>query len=302
MSTVRDLDDFTGYLEHERGYSPQTVRAYRSDLSQLFKFLMERDSGSGWFELDDLRDWLWDGQNRGLSASTLARRTASVKAFSHWLARHGYRDTDVASRLTGPTAQQPLPRVVTELNLSGLFARLAERASSGDVRAIRDRAIIELLYGAALRVSELAALNLDDLDLYRLTVRVTGKGDKQRVVPFGVPAASALSAYLQDGRIRLAATAARAAPAFFLTTRGNRMGVRALYGVVSHALESVPGQGPLGPHTLRHAAATHLVDGGADLRAVQEMLGHSSLATTQIYTHVSAERLARTYRAAHPRA
>lgn len=173
---------------------------------------------------------------------------------------------------------------------------------------MRDLAVVELLYASALRVSELCGLDRDDLDLDRLTVRVTGKGDKERVVPFGVPAQSAIVDYLTSARpvlfARGVASEQRPAPgaALFIGTRGGRLGPRSVYTLVARLLDAVPGGGPAGPHALRHTAATHLLDGGADLRAVQELLGHASLATTQIYTHVSVERIKESYRNAHPRA
>jgi integrase/recombinase XerC len=182
-----------------------------------------------------------------------------------------------------------------------IFAALEARAAEGDPSGLRDLALLELIYGCALRVSEACGTDVDDLDLERLTVRVTGKGDKQRTLPFGVPAARALSTYLTTGRPQLAARG-QAGAALFLGDRGGRIGPRTVYRLVAHLLEAVPGSGPSGPHTFRHTAATHLLDGGADLRAVQAILGHASLGTTQIYTHVSMERLAESYRLAHPRA
>jgi len=177
-----------------------------------------------------------------------------------------------------------------------MLAGLAARATTGDRMATRDLAIVELLYASALRVSELAGLDVRDVDLGRLTVRVLGKGSKERVVPFGVPAKNAIAAWI-DVR-----EASIQNPALFLGARGGRIGTRAVYSLVADLLEALPGGGPAGPHALRHTAATHLLDGGADLRAVQELLGHASLGTTQIYTHVSTERLKESYAMAHPRA
>lgn len=183
-----------------------------------------------------------------------------------------------------------------------LLDGLRNAAAGGEPVALRDHALVELLYGSGIRVSELCGLDIDDLDLDRRTARVLGKGSKERVVPFGGPAAAALGAYLTRGRPVLAARSDDSSASVFLGARGARMGTRSAYGVVAAVLAPFVGADTVGPHALRHTAATHLLDGGADLRAVQEILGHASLGTTQIYTHVSAERLAATYRLAHPRA
>jgi integrase/recombinase XerC len=190
--------------------------------------------------------------------------------------------------------------VINRQQITGLLDALLLRGSTGDPAAKRDLAVIELLYATGIRVSELTGLDIDDVDLERLTVRVLGKGSKERVVPFGVPARTAIVDYLAVARPTLAAPAS--GPALLLGDRGRRLGTRAVYQLVASLLADLPGAGPAGPHTLRHTAATHLLDGGADLRAVQELLGHASLGTTQIYTHVSTERLKESYRMAHPRA
>lgn len=363
-----DLQDaIDGYLRHlaiERGYSPQTVRAYRSDLAQLEGFARTRHvTTTEQLTLDLFRDWLWDGSQRQLAKATLARHSAAARGFSSWTARqaasgdtsldgggacgsgastpagtalgHGTRDPslvagaadgvgprapspdsgagatsahqqpsvgapDPAARLRAPKADKHLPRVITREQIDGLLTGLGERAEDGDPAALRDVVVIELLYAAGIRVSELTGLDVDDVDLDRLTLRVVGKGSKERVVPFGVPALHAVRRYLATARPALATD--RSGPALLLGTRGGRLGTRAVYQLVASLLVDLPGGGPAGPHTLRHTAATHLLDGGADLRAVQEILGHASLGTTQIYTHVSTERLKETYRIAHPRA
>jgi integrase/recombinase XerC len=188
--------------------------------------------------------------------------------------------------------------VLTRSQIDRMLAGLSARSADGDAIAVRDLAIVELLYASALRVSEVVGLELNDLDLGRLTVRVTGKGSKERVVPFGVPAQRAIIDY-QRHRHELLVEPTNAV---FLGARGKRIGTRTVYELIAGLLAEIPGSGPSGPHTLRHTAATHLLDGGADLRSVQEMLGHASLGTTQLYTHVSAERLKDAYRTAHPRA
>ena len=303
------IDGFSEHLASERRLSPQTVRAYASDLRQLADFATGRDVELvDGVTLDLLRDWLWAASEAGSSKATLARRTATAKAWSAWLLRTGRVDSDVAARLRSPKTGRTLPRVVGRGPFDDLLAGLEDRAASGEPNALRDLAVVELLYASALRVSELCGLDRDDLDLDRLTVRVTGKGDKERVVPFGVPAQSAIVDYLTCARPQLVARAAAndrgptPGAALFLGARGGRLGPRSVYTLVARLLDAVPGGGPAGPHALRHTAATHLLDGGADLRAVQELLGHASLATTQIYTHVSVERIKESYRNAHPRA
>ncbi len=298
----RTVDDFAVYLAAERGFSEHTVRAYRSDLTQLVEFAVARGAS----EVDDidlelLRDWLWRASQDGLAKSTLARRAAAARALTSWLARTKATVTDAATRLKAPKSDHHLPRVLTRESMTAILGALSARAEGGDPVALRDLAMIELLYASALRVSELTGLSLGDVDLGRLTVRVLGKGSKERVVPFGIPARDALADYLRRGRPELALTDVGAAP-FFVGARGARLASRTVYELVSRLLSGVPGSGPAGPHTFRHTAATHLLDGGADLRAVQEMLGHASLGTTQLYTHVSTERLKESYQMAHPRA
>jgi len=298
----RTVDDFASYLAADRGFSEHTVRSYRSDLTQLVAFAEERGAtGPEDLDLELLRDWLWRSSQDGLAKSTLARRAASARSLSSWLARTKATSTDAAARLKAPKSDHHLPRVLSRENMDAILASLSTRAETGDAVALRDLAIVELLYASALRVSELTGLSLGDLDLGRLTVRVMGKGAKERVVPFGVPARRAIVAWLDDGRPALAPRTTAQEP-LFVGARGNRLVSRTVYELVSRLLESVPGSGPAGPHTFRHTAATHLLDGGADLRAVQEMLGHASLGTTQLYTHVSTERLKESYRVAHPRA
>jgi len=303
------IEDFLLFLSAERGYSVHTVRAYRTDLAQLAAFARDRlidEAGDVTLEL--LREWLWLGTQAGLARATLARRSASARSFTAWLARTGGSPTDPGVRLRTPKPGRTLPRVINRGQMQQLLESLEVRASGGDASALRDLAVVEVLYAAGLRVSELVGLDIADVDFERLTVRVTGKGAKERVVPIGVPARTAVVGYLNSARPVLAATAGGTAAgaaepvALFLGSRGQRVGVRGIYRLVASLLGELPGNGPAGPHALRHTMATHLLDGGADLRAVQELLGHVSLGTTQIYTHVSAERLKQSYRLAHPRA
>jgi integrase/recombinase XerC len=295
----RAVSDFAVYLSAERGFSAHTVRSYSADLADLERFTATRGiRTTDAIDLELLRDWLWDGSKAGLAKSTLARRSAAVRSFSSWLARTGATTADAGTRLRAPKADHHLPRVLTRQQIDGMLGGLEQRASAGEAIATRDLAIVELLYASALRVSEIVGLDQGDVDLGRLTVRVTGKGSKERVVPFGAPAQRAIVAY-QSHRHELLTDPT---PAVFLGARGRRIGTRTVYELIAGLLAEVPGSGPAGPHTLRHTAATHLLDGGADLRSVQEMLGHASLGTTQLYTHVSAERLKESYRNAHPRA
>ncbi|TFD55223.1 tyrosine recombinase XerC [Cryobacterium frigoriphilum] len=308
MLLTREIADFVLYLQVERGFSEHTVRAYRSDLARLAAFAAQRSlTDTADVDLELLREWLWFETQAGLSRATLARRSASARSFTAWLTRTGEAPADPGVRLRSPKPAQSLPRVLGNAQMTVLLSSLMIRAQGTDPRAGRDLAIIEVLYASALRVSELVGLDVADIDFDRLTLRVTGKGAKERVVPFGVPARTAIVDYLRGARPLLATPPASAHPpgpptALFLGTRGQRLGVRAVYRLVAGLLSDVPGSGPSGPHALRHTAATHLLDGGADLRAVQELLGHVSLGTTQIYTHVSAERLQQSYRLAHPRA
>jgi integrase/recombinase XerC len=294
-------DAYAAHLARVRRLSPATVRAYRADLNDLASTLP--DPGLAEIDLEALREWLWQATQRGDARSTLARRTAAARGFFAWASDEGLIAIDPSLRLVAPKKGRSLPKVATAEGVRGMLDELAARALAGDPLELRDSAILELLYGSALRVSELTGLDRDDLDLERATVRVLGKASKERVAPFGGPARRAIEAYLTRGRPALAARAdARAGAAVFLGARGGRLSPRAVYDIVSRELGAVLGTAGVGPHALRHSAATHLLDGGADLRAVQELLGHASLGTTQIYTHVSSERLAATYRLAHPRA
>lgn len=296
------IDGYARHLELDRGFSAHTVRGYRTDLADLADFAESTGVGdTGGVDLELLRGWLWRGSTAGLAKSTLARRSAAARGFTKWLATTGTADADAGLRLKAPRPDRHLPRVLTRRQVDGLLDDLGARAATDEPNAMRDLAVIELLYASALRVSELVGARLADLDRERMTLRVLGKGDKERVVPFGIPARRALDAYLDSARAVL--LDGRDDPGtIFVGARGRQLGTRAVYELVARLLADLPGSGPAGPHAFRHTAATHLLDGGADLRAVQELLGHASLATTQTYTHVSAERLKESYRLAHPRA
>ncbi|MBO0981458.1 tyrosine recombinase XerC [Microbacterium sp. SD291] len=291
---------FADHLLQVRRLSPATVRAYRSDLRDLGVSAGDADLSA--IDLETLRDWLWRATQRGDARSTLARRAAAARSFFSWAQEQGLVEHDPSVRLIAPKRGRTLPTVASADAMTALLDQQRAAAAGGDPHALRDHAILEMLYGAGIRVSELCGLDIDDLDLDRGTGRVLGKGSKERVVPYGIPARDAVGAYLTRGRPALASRSDKASPALFLGARGGRIGARAVYTLVAEVLAPHVGAATIGPHALRHTAATHLLDGGADLRAVQEILGHASLGTTQIYTHVSAERLTATYRLAHPRA
>jgi integrase/recombinase XerC len=302
MKLDRAAEAYADHLARVRRLSAATVRAYRSDLRDLSATVPGAEVAD--VELEALREWLWRATQRGDARSTIARRTAAARGFFGWAAEEGLIAVDPSLRLVAPKRGRSLPKVAAAEGIRDMLDRMATRAAHGDPTELRDHAMLEVLYGSALRVSELTGLDIDDVDLDRATLRVLGKGSKERVVPFGGPAGHAVASYLRRGRPVLIgrAGASGPGPALFLGARGGRISPRVVYDVVARELGEVLGTAAVGPHALRHSAATHLLDGGADLRAVQEILGHSSLGTTQIYTHVSSERLTATYRLAHPRA
>jgi integrase/recombinase XerC len=295
------LDAFTVHLSSELGRSEHTVRAYRGDVVSLLGFC--RDAGAvGLADLDltDLRGWLAAQDEVGNSRTTIARRAASARIFTAWAFRRGLIPTDPGDRLATPTSRRALPSVLKQDEAIDLMSVALVAADDNDPVHIRDRCILELLYASGMRVGELVGLDIDDIDDGRRTLRVLGKGGKERVVPYGIPAQQALDTYLEQGRPTLVTSESGAA--LILGARGKRIDPRTVRAVVHEMLAHVPSAPDMGPHGLRHSAATHLLEGGADLRTVQEILGHATLATTQIYTHVSVERLRSTYEQAHPRA
>lgn len=290
LCTVRERD----------GASANTVQALTRDLASLRAFAETRGvTETEGLDLELLRDWLWEATEQGRASATIARRGASARALGRMLADDGF--VNPAARLKTPKGGRTLPRVASARTMHDMLDAAHIAANEGDPATLRDAAILELLYATGARVSEIVGLDVDDIDLDRRTVRVMGKGAKERVVPFGAPAHAAMIDWLQRGRPELRGSGS-GGPACFLGVRGGRIGARQIYALVSRELGHAPGSGPAGPHTLRHTAATHLLDGGADLRAVQELLGHADLGTTQIYTHVSLERVRDAYRNAHPRA
>jgi integrase/recombinase XerC len=295
------LAAFERHLHSERGRSEHTTRAYLGDVRSLVAFLAETGVAElGDVRLQDLRAWLAQQAQAGAARSTIARRSAAVRTFLAWATRTGRIDADPSLRLVAPKRGSHLPEVLRQSDAAALLDVAAVASDDQDPIHLRDRAALELLYASGIRVGELAALDVDDVDLGRGVVRVMGKGGKERTVPFGVPAREALVAWLELGRPQVVGAASGAA--LLLGRRGRRADPRQIRSALHELLRHVPDAPDIGPHGLRHSAATHLLEGGADLRLVQELLGHASLATTQIYTHVSVDRLKQSYRQAHPRA
>jgi integrase/recombinase XerC len=281
----------------ERGLSAHSVRGYLTDVVGLLDHLARMGRSLPDLDISVLRSWLARLRSTGAARTTLARRAAAARTFTAYAHRRGLLAHDPGIQLASPRPHRTLPPVLRRDEARTLVDRAGEdRTPVG----LRDRLALELLYGTGIRVGELVALDLANVDRSRRLVRVIGKGDKERTVPYGAPAETALDAWLRWGRPSLATAAS--GPALLLGQRGGRLDQRTARRLVHAHLAAVTGAPDLGPHGLRHSAATHLLEGGADLRVVQEILGHSSLATTQIYTHVSVERLRTVYRQAHPRA
>lgn len=291
---------FASHLTAQRGLSAHTVRAYTSDLEQLLAFAIERGVPAlEQVDLTLLRGWLAEMSERQLSRSTVARRGAAVRTFFDWAVRTSRMAEDPSARLASPRLHRSLPTVLAVNSAATLMDAAREIAASGQPADVRVWACVELLYATGARVGEIVELNVSDVDFEQRCVRVMGKGSKERVVPFGVPAAAALDQWLATGRPALVGKTAT--DALFIGQRGQRWGQRQVRESV-HRLSARAGVDDVAPHDLRHSAATHLLQGGSDLRTVQEVLGHATLATTQRYTHVSAERLRSSYQLAHPRA
>ena len=294
------LAAFTSYLRFERNRSEHTIRAYLGDVHDMAAYASKAGENSpAQVTLVTLRAWMSDMHERGLSRATTARRVTSVRMFTKWAAAAGVIDTDPAARLGTPKVSRSLPQVLSQQQASDLMAVAAVAADERTPVQLRNLAIVELLYATGIRVGELVGLNVDGVDFDRRTVRVLGKGNKERVVPFGAPASDALRDYIDNARAQMLADGT---PALFVGVRGKRLDVRSVRHLLDSLIFHVSDAPAISPHTLRHSAATHILEGGADLRIVQEMLGHASLATTQMYTHVSVERLRSVYQQAHPRA
>jgi len=293
---------FTRHLQVERSLSTHTIRAYLGDLESLITHLETIGvSDIADLELVHLRSWLANQQVKGGARTTLSRRAVSVRLFTKWAVKNKFLAKDVAATLATPKGHRTLPEVLEIADAKLAMDSLATRAAEEETPiSLRDVAMVEVLYASGARVAELCGLDLSDIDYDRQTIRVLGKGNKERTIPLGNPAMRALNLYLKDARDEL--KNAQSANAVFLGVRGKRIDQRTVRTVVYNALQAIEGIERMGPHALRHSAATHLLEGGADLRTVQEILGHASLATTQIYTHVSTERLQKAFKQAHPRA
>lgn len=299
--TAEVMAAFERHLRVEKTRSNHTVRGYLGDLAALNDWLTR--TGVGDLEevkLEHLRGFLAEQSNAGLARSSISRRAACMKTFFGWALRVGHTAQDPAVRLQSPGKGRHLPGVLAAEQAGELMDLAAVASDDDDPIHVRDRAMIELLYATGIRVGELCGLDVDEVDVPARQARVLGKGDKERMVVFGEPAGRALTAYISEARPTLARESS--GPALFLGRRGRRVDQRQVRSMVHDLLSHLPDAPDLGPHGLRHSAATHLLDGGADIRTVQEILGHASLATTQIYTHVSTARLRAAYRQAHPRA
>lgn len=283
-----------------RNLSDNSIRGYVTDLESFLKHMEKLGIVEfNQLEIEHIRSWLANLQSTGVARSTLTRRIVSIRAFTNWAAANGWLTSDLGATLAIPKPHKVLPEVLN-IEEAATVMKALELKAIEEPTAInrRDLAIVEVLYGSGIRVSELCDLNLSDVDRSRNTLNVIGKGNKQRVVPLGLPAMRTIESYLSNARGEFVNQ--QSAEALFLGSRGKRIDQRTVREVVYEAMKAVGAS--MGPHGLRHSAATHLLEGGADLRTVQEILGHASLSTTQIYTHVSPERLQSAYKQAHPRA
>lgn len=294
------IDDYESHLRLECGHSEHTVRAYLGDIRSLVSFAGARGLSPAAIDLSVLRAWLASHSKQGAARTTIARQASAAKRFTAWATREGILEADPGTRLQAPRAHRTLPGVLSANQAAAAMEPSGPDHDPDAPISQRDRLIVELLYATGIRVGELCGLDIDDIDSSRNVLRVIGKGNKERTVPYGAPAATALDTWLRSGRPALAH--AKAGNALLVGAKGGRLDQRMARTVVHQVLAALPDSPDLGPHGLRHSAATHLLEGGADLRVVQELLGHASLATTQLYTHVSVERLRKVHDQAHPRA
>lgn len=298
----KKIDEFLTSLEVEKGYSENTRVAYKNDLGQFLHYLKDQDTSriDRWEEVkkDHLVAYiLYLKSDREYTSTTVARKVAAIKSFFHFLVAEGFIQDDPTATLDSPRVKKYLPRAISQEDVEKL---LEAPANKDDPRSQRDRAILELLYATGMRVSELVALNVGDIDLASASVRCFGKGNKERVIPIYERAVQAIDTYLTKGRIHLLHNPEQRA--LFLNQRGEQLTRQGLWLIVKGYVKEAGLQVPVTPHTLRHSFATHMLRGGADLRNVQELLGHANIATTQVYTQISNERLREVYDEAHPRA
>ncbi|HET7622911.1 MAG TPA: tyrosine recombinase XerC [Gemmatimonadaceae bacterium] len=306
-SAGSDVDSFLEYLEKERDDSPNTVLAYRRDLTSFVEFLAGYygAEGWGWEGVDRLamRGFMGHLARRGLSKRSIARSLSAVRSFYRFMHRNEMVEANPARGVSSPKLEKYLPAYLDRAQIDLLFQMAEVRAWEGRFVDVRNLAILELFYSTGMRLSELAGINRIDIDLLSQQVKVRGKGRKERIIPVGDHAVLALRNYeAKRDELTRALGGKVDRVAFFLGRTGKRIGVRAVQGAVSAFLAQIDEEAGLSVHSLRHTFATHLLDAGADLRAVQELLGHASISTTQIYTHTSVERLKAVYSKAHPRA
>lgn len=304
MTRRHPLQDYLRHIEEGRQLSPHTVAAYRRDLEQFREWLDTQRGPWDWDEVDrlDLRSYLGHLSRRGLARRTMARKLSAIRTFYRWLHREGVVEANPARTVRSPKLERKLPAWLTRSDVDRMFVLAENRAAEGGFRGARDLAILETFYATGMRVSELQGLALRDIDLVGDQVKVRGKGRKERIVPIGSAATRALRRYEPRRLEALAASESPDRDALFVSDRGKRLSNRRIQGIVGEFLDAVAEAGDLSTHSLRHSFATHLLDAGADLMAVKELLGHASLSTTRIYTHTSKERLRKVYRDAHPRA
>ncbi|MBI4544379.1 MAG: tyrosine recombinase XerC [Gemmatimonadetes bacterium] len=303
---MNELENFLRHLADERQLSPHTLSAYRRDLVDFTNFLQSYYGAGGWdwggVDRLALRSYLARLTRQGLARRTIARRLSAVRSFFRFLHREERLPANPARALRSPKLDRRLPGWLSKPEVERLFELAETRAAAGSFRAIRDLAVLETFYAAGIRLAELRALDVADADLVADQVKVRGKGRKERIVPLGRAAVRALRHYELRRAEILAAHPAADRQALFLSERGRRLSARQLQHIVHNFLARIARDAGLSTHSLRHSFATHLLDAGADLMAVKELLGHASLSTTRIYTHTSKERLKRVYDAAHPRA
>ena len=303
MSLERDLENsYSEHLRNERNLSENSIRAYLADLESMLAHVNQLGvTEFSTLELNHLRSWLANLQIKGAARSSITRRVVSIRAFTYWGAKHGWLAKDIGRDLIAPKPERSLPEILDIDSAAELIKYLEQRVGEEESpSSLRDLAIVELLYGTGIRVSELVGIDLQDIDRERFTLRVIGKGNRERIVPIGIPAMRAVDQWLTQARPNFANSSSGSA--LFIGSRGKRIDARVVRDIVYEATGAIGKNVKVGPHALRHSAATHLLEGGADLRTVQEILGHSSLSTTQIYTHVTEERLKKAYEQAHPRA